>query len=785
MTVIDEYTERDAFLVMQGRLIELLLRHDMTRFDKTFDERLADSLDDPRLRRYRELAVLFYLRDELFNTILPRIKRRLSFVAPREIRTEELPARGRIDWPRTMTSSMHTLPGEPPMQVQTRQRRRHFATPENLLTVATLLEYQAAAQHVLDSEIAHDYSQGLRHPLHGIIDACVRELAFPQFASLISEATPIVEQRTRQSLADLEAEVAANLLPGRNSAYNDLLVWRGKLASLHLLERHEVSAPQPMLGADPHEADFLYQYWLFYELLDLLQRRACLAIWNSSEATATFVWGHGDDQRHYKLRHDREIKRHWQNAPGVRPDLYISHAVRQEVRNGAELIWHEPGFVLDAKYYKPRDSSRAPASTVKRMIADLRLTGERQGALLFAFQRGGPITNILNEDSADPGEGEPDTVNAPILSSRPLYRVTPDGPAAQRGAPDETVAVWRVWPRLGNENVTEQLLSSILDEVHAALRERIEPRCHGIFLDSLSARTSDGLRDRFGVALDAAPSDLLICPKPHVGPWRVDIVSRTTHCCTDARFCHIINQPNAQKPIRPPRDIGDLLTELEHMLGDSGQVELDEQGEAAAAIAEQVQRLTRTFADFTNVDFDFYYNRLRDLGMAQTLDLLGPIERESLALSEFLKDQLDRIKANDFSASAIHISSVMEVEIRRRVFQCPDLVGDLTNPKKQTLGVLPYMRRSDDADGNWQRIRAYVAAHWNEHPDPDDLDRVVRFDDLVTKAVTRISQLRNTAAHTNPLPRREYTELQALIFQGGKLGYSALNALLLGWREAS
>src|SRR6266508_6862503 len=162
-----------------------------------------------------------------------------------------------------------------------------------------------------------------------------------------------------------------------------------------------------------------------------------------------------------------------------------------------------------------------------------------------------------------------------------------------------------------------------------------------------------------------------------------------------------------------------------------------------------------------------------------------PTECESLSLSEFLKDQLDRIKANDFSVSAIHISSVMAVEIKRRVFQCPDLVGDLTNPKKQTLGVLPYMRRSDDADGNWQRIRAYVAAHWNEHPDPDDLDRVVRFDDLVTKAVTRISQLRNTAAHTNPLPRREYTELQALIFQGGKLGYSALNALLLGWREAS
>jgi hypothetical protein len=77
----------------------------------------------------------------------------------------------------------------------------------------------------------------------------------------------------------------------------------------------------------------------------------------------------------------------------------------------------------------------------------------------------------------------------------------------------------------------------------------------------------------------------------------------------------------------------------------------------------------------------------------------------------------------DSAGEAIHISSVMEVEIKRPVFQCPDLVGDLANPKRQTLGVLPYLRRSDDLDGNWQRIQAYIATHWNEHPDPDDPDR--------------------------------------------------------------
>ncbi len=785
MTEIDHHAERDAFLWMQGRLIELLLRHDMPRFDKTFGERLAEGLDDPHLRRYRELAVLFYLRDELFHSILPRIKRRLSFVAPRELRTEGLPARGRIDWPRTMVSSLHTLPGEPPLQVQTRQRRRHFATPENLLTVATLLEYQALAQQCIDSEIAHDYTQALRHPVHGIVDACVRELVFPQFASLIREASVMFEERSSQSIADLEAQVADNLLPGHNSAYNDLLVWRSKLATLQLLEHRDGAAVQPMLGADPEAVDYLYQVWLFYEIADLLQHGGHLLDWNPAEATLTYTWGTGDDQRHYTIRHDRAIRHHWRNAPGVRPDFYIAHVKRNEVRADAELIWHEPGLMLDAKYYKPRDGWRAPSGTVKRMIADLRLTGERQGALLFAFQRSLSVANTQNTLLTDLDTNEPDITDDPAVLTKPLYCVTPEGPAAQQGAPDESVAVWRVWPRLGSASITEQMLSAILDEAHAALCKRREPRCHGVFLDSLSVVAGDALHDRFGATLDTAPGDLLICPKPHIGSWRVDIVSRTTQCCTDARLCHIVGQLGAQKPIRPPRDVNDLLTELEHMLGESGPAELDEQGAAAAAIAERVQRLTRSYAEFANVDFDFYYNRLRDLGMAPTLDLLEPTERESLALSEFLKDQLDRIKANDFSASAIHISSVMEVELKRRVFQCPDLVGELANPKRQTLGVLPYLRRSDDLEGNWQRIQAYIAAHWNEHPDPDDPDRVVRFDDLITKAINRIGQLRNTAAHTNPLPRREYTELQALIFQGGKLGYSALNALLLGWRDSA
>jgi hypothetical protein len=129
-------------------------------------------------------------------------------------------------------------------------------------------------------------------------------------------------------------------------------------------------------------------------------------------------------------------------------------------------------------------------------------------------------------------------------------------------------------------------------------------------------------------------------------------------------------------------------------------------------------------------------------------------------------------------------------DLYRRFIEQPDTGGDSFEVKfqHQLQGAPPAIYQLGfllEFVRHWKRIQAYVAEHWNERLDPDDPDRVIRFDDLITKAVTRISQLRNTAAHTNPLPRREYTELQTLIFQGGKLGYSALNALLLGWHEVN
>ncbi|NJO82649.1 MAG: hypothetical protein HC828_07365 [Blastochloris sp.] len=267
--------EREAFHVMQGRLVELLLRYDAPRFGKTFAEQVAEGFDDPRLRRYRELAVLFYLREELFASIIPRIKRRLSFVAPREVHVESLPPRGRIDWSRTLSTSLHNHPGEPPLEVQTRQRRRTSRPQTNLLAVVTLLEYRAAVQRVLDTEATQDRVQALRHPLQEIIGACTRELVFPQFAGLERAASEIIEGRAGATPSELERQVARGLVPGRNSAYDDLLAWRRRLQQLTLGQRDAPAVHTTAFGADPDADNRLYQLWIFFELADLLRTEGC------------------------------------------------------------------------------------------------------------------------------------------------------------------------------------------------------------------------------------------------------------------------------------------------------------------------------------------------------------------------------------------------------------------------------------------------------------------------------------------------------------------------------
>ena len=752
----------EAFSAMQARLVSLLLRYDEAGFGRQIGVRAGHGAGrkDAALQRYRDLGAVFALRDELFEDIVPRIVRRLSFESPRRLVVEEPPAHGRIDWERSTDAAWAERPGEAPLLLHTRQRRRDFATPENLLAVVTLLEYQAEARRLLWDEQLTAGSAALRHPLNELAERCERELAFPQFAGIRSQAQFILDGAQGGAEA-LERQVQERLIPGGNSAYEDLIAWRARLRGLRLLQRDALAADEA-LGADPERDNYLYQIWIFFELADLLQSQGRLERLDArpGQMALRFRWGEPGDERGYELRHDqgvpipparwgsRPIKKY--AVPGVRPDFYLWRVEPPPVRveHNGEWYWREPGEVWDAKYYREREHPSAPSSPVKRMIADLALLGEERGTLLFAFLAGG--------DAAERYQISPADRDQPLV-------------------PDQQVIIQPLRPDTELRGV-RATLTALLDGAHARLREPRIPRCQGVFLDSMSLAERGALLGRRGERL--APDDLLVCPKPHIGPWRVDLVSRAAHCCRDGSLCHIIGQAGAAPPLRPPRTPSELLTELDRLFAPGDPDTLDD--EAVEAVIARIEGLSRRFAEITGAvqDLGRYEAKLGDIGLDRTLHLLGPGERESLALAIYLRDQLDEVQAGDYSAPVIHVARVLERELQRRILAVPGVSGSDFPHGKPTLGALGGVRRKDPQ--LWGRIAGHLAQIWAGQVDPDDATFVVTIEQFIAE-VEHLVRVRNQAAHTTPIARDRFRGILRAVCGGGPLRVGALNVLLTAW----
>lgn len=759
-------------------MVELLLRYDTPRFAATFAELSAAPAlhEDAALARLRELAVVIYLREELFAQILPRIKRRLSFAAPRAIMVEALPTRGRIDWPRTIAASWRDLPDEPPLAMHTRQRRRHFATPENLLTVVTILEYQAFAQRLLEREEAHDPIAAVQHPLYDIVDACSRELIFPQFAGLEREARSLLEAQHEYELGDLEALVIEQAQPGINSAYDDLLEWRGRLRELRLLDRELSAAPTAMLGADPKRDNYLYQLWIFYELLSLLDRRGCIEPRGISLAPMRlrFRWL----ECMYELQHDQAVPEptvaSWQarsddahRVPGVRPDYYLRRIEPAPVGVADEYgtIWREPGVIWDAKYYRERESGDAPSSPIKRMIADLNLLGEPYGVLLFAFLK------------------EPESGNA-------NYMIGPDLAHSETLIPQQHVAIRQLRPVLvEGGSAIDGMLEELLNEAHQRLRTPAEVRCHGVFLDSLTVNAhgvlagSEALRRRDGTSLAAANTstetaleNLLLCPKPHIGPWRVDIVSLEHDCCKKARACHILGAglPAIQPPSRLTR-LEDIPRAL-RTFGDEG----DEDDERAAVATRQVRTIAQRYADLIQpnlVEFIAWVREELDVGeQFEQFPFLTQSLRDTLGLGRFLWQQIDAIRATNFAGPTLLFTGVLEELVRQSIYdRCPPLTDSAGRGLPKTLGTVGHPR-------NRAVLAAALAA--GEHWAPQLSERMHLSFDAWAELTWRISRIRNQAAHEARVSPGDFRNLLQLYFGSKRTGFGAFNGLLLAWRES-
>jgi hypothetical protein len=325
-------------------------------------------------------------------------------------------------------------------------------------------------------------------------------------------------------------------------------------------------------------------------------------------------------------------------------------------------------------------------------------------------------------------------------------------------------------------------LRALLNHVHQTLSERVEVRCRGVFLDSLGATAHGALAAARDLVLRdgtiaADLDDLLLCPKPHVGPWRVDLVSLQDDCCANPHRCHILHQEGTKKPQRLTRleDVAEAIRSA-----DSGG-DTDEQ---IAVATRQVLAVTQRYADLVKPDIAHYRRWVRsnlDLGdLFDTTPLLTDAQRDTLALARFLWEQIDHIRATNFAAPTLLFTGVLEEVTHITLYaHCRPLRNAQTGqPLQKTLGTLGHSKGHGGA--NWAILEADIVQgkHWNEQIAPQQTLSLSSWVDMVKK----ISFIRNDAAHRANITGKQFHSLIQIYFGGAMSGSGALNALLLAWR---
>lgn len=714
-----------ALARMQMRLLTLLMRHDAARLR---DLRHAARVPASGLREwYDELAAVLLLREELFGQILPRIVRRLSFTAPRRTASTPPPVHATVDWERSLSHHWQHTPDAdtPPLDLYTLQRQRDFGTPENLLTVLTLLEWRTLAHRLLaHSDLAY---ADLRHTLTDLLAQCQQALAFPQFVTILPLAQARLEQGQQ---AALEAQVAAQVQAG--SAYAALLLWREQWRGVRLL-----ADPTPPHGGHPTmltspAADQVYALWLWYELVDMLHQHGLLLEYQPQQP----------DQ------HPRTLRYAWQGCEyAIWAERDDSFTVQRSdpppacVADQQQVYWREAGLVWLARLVIAEQPTAACEALYGRLLA-----------------QGSAIGMLLTAVVAPPPAPIPANYHVQLVTVAPPDRATPAAPA-------------------------EQALTALLDATHAALSPPPALACHGMFLDSLSAAEQQAW---LALHLPAAtpPSEILICPKPHTTPPRTDLVSRVAHCCQDGHVCQIVGQAGAHKPVRPPRNATELLHELDHLFSHRPLNDMDDV--SITRITHQIEQLARRLAEQLGAEqrIEVFYHRLNDLGLAPIFADLDDPARRSLALAIFLVEQLDSVRAHDYSAPVIQIAGVLERLLQERILACPNLTRAAFKGKP-SLGTLPFMRSNPErTEGDWTRLLAHLEQVWQGQLHYDQQPYQITFDGFVT-LLAHIRTIRNRAAHTTQIKRHEYTHFFQLTCQAGATQLGALPVLLLAWRSGT
>jgi hypothetical protein len=682
---------------------------------------------------------------ELLDDILPRIRRQLSMQTDHVSLQEEAPTRGEVDWQRTMTRTINETPDHLPLRLDTRQRRQHMGTPENLLFVALLLQHRHVVQDLLkkdqNDELLTDQE---RLQLVSISERIERELATPDARSLAEEA--------RSSDIDTFVEqVAIRLRPG-TSPYRDLLTWWEQFNSLYIgLANDNRRLTLASHRRNEQMDNWLYELWIALEIITLLQEKFCISRdtmhIQHDQLSFTFTW----DDRRYVFRYQRRLSppggtlSGWEQVPALQPGYTIEREHPVEIKHKDALIWREPPFVMATSYATGGSTEAHLGAAVQEILGSMSLQDAHVGALIF------PLLS-------DPAAGR--------QFSGEIKR---DGKRYTGGmAGDTSISLYKITPDMSIATIQQRLLAIIQQAAHS-LPEREKPACHGVMFDP----------DTVNASLDSIQTYDVLCPKPHLGKGVFDLVSREKHCLKDPRLCHVIGQT-----LLPPRvervnnldDLKDHISELrvysEEALRQAEQEENEEKAEQLRsqilyAVGNMIERYVESKSDtawlekYLGMVFKTYWKRDGRCLAEETRDIL--------ISGEYVWGEYEGAELKDWAAPAIQYCRALERELKRRLYE-PDPTIFTLKAHEWTLGKYKrlYEKRGEDPVTlkNWNGLLRRSRASGTKDSE------FIGFIKLMISE--NISDLRNKLAHGEQINKATAENIRVAILGKMDMGMSGM-----------
>lgn len=718
---------------LQRRIMRLLLLHDEALFRNQFRLFFVNSAlpPIPLLQQYDRYMRLRMLSSELLDDILPRIRRQLSLKTSHARLREETPTRGDVDWQRTIEHNWNLAPGQPPLQFDTRLRLHTMETPENLLTVAILLAYRRELQAAMRDRFAdEELSTQEQQVLSRADEQAARELVAPY-------ARALAEQAGNANIALLAQQVSRHLRPGP-SPYRDLLAWWQRFTQFHIGRADEERVHSLASKRVDEKTDaWLYELWIVLECVHLLNLEGAVQTRDMQIDTdllqCTFDW----QARRFRLTYNRQLdtstsyESDWQHGPASRPDYSIEREKPLEIRHNDQLIWREPPVVLDAKYYLGGSDPTNTHGPIKKLLGDMTLLGSHVGALFFPQ---------LPEPTGEPH------VTRKIKRSGKQYQ--PGGELSQQ------VHLYHLEPTMPFVDLQGRL-HAILEIVVQHLPERPEPVCQGTWLDP----------DNVNASRQALPPRTVLCPKPHIGPGVFDLVNADTDCLKNPLLCHVIGQPIvppfvvrattqeqlAQQSSNLRTRSDELLYAVEHANDEARAEQIRDH--IFTGIGRAVEQYVKVFGNTKGIEENFE-RWVFGLYWKQHARCLSEEARNALVSGEYVWQTYQEVTLEDWAAPAVQYCRVLEVELKRRLYNpCPNRYR-LTNAGF-TLGTLTTActRQSynRDAKDNWETMLWLVE---------QSRSKPREFRDLIQQMIDEnIKDKRNLLAHGGAVTREIATSL--------------------------